>query len=94
MPGVTPPFMIFRQSGQGNAAGQQSTVFPEQLQIFCAWQEKTPLNQTGSEWMQYIQHSGHDYIIFYYPYDYQSRFNTYFRKINFKVFVYTSLYFI
>ena len=25
-----------------------STVFPEQLQIFCAWQEKSPLNQTGS----------------------------------------------
>lgn len=31
-----------------------STVSPEQLQIFCAWQEKAPLNQTGSEWMQYI----------------------------------------
>ena len=31
-----------------------STVFPEQLQIFCAWQEKSPLNQTGSSWMQYI----------------------------------------
>mgnify|MGYP003623370894 CR=1 FL=1 len=31
-----------------------STVFPEQLQIFCAWQEKAPLNQTGSDWMQYI----------------------------------------
>ena len=26
-----------------------STIFPEQLQIFCAWQEKAPLNQTGSE---------------------------------------------
>jgi len=25
-----------------------STVFPEQLQIFCAWQEKAPLNLTGS----------------------------------------------
>ncbi len=23
-----------------------STVFPEQLQIFCAWQEKSTLNQT------------------------------------------------
>lgn len=31
-----------------------STVFPEQLQIFCVWQEKSPLNQTGSNWMQYI----------------------------------------
>mgnify|MGYP002526309696 CR=1 FL=1 len=31
-----------------------STVFPEQLQIFCTWQEKTPLNQTGSNWMKSI----------------------------------------
>lgn len=31
-----------------------STVFPSQLQIFCAWQEKSPLNQTGSSRMQYI----------------------------------------
>ena len=31
-----------------------STVFPEQMQIFCAWQEKSPLNQTGSSRMQYI----------------------------------------
>ena len=31
-----------------------STVFPTQLQIFCAWQEKAPLNQTGSSWMDYI----------------------------------------
>ncbi len=31
-----------------------STIFPEQLQIFCAWQEKAPLNHTGSSWMQYI----------------------------------------
>ena len=31
-----------------------STVFPTQLQIFCAWQEKSPLNQTGSSLMQYI----------------------------------------
>ena len=29
-------------------------LIPEQLQIFCAWQEKAPLNQTGSEWFQYI----------------------------------------
>ena len=31
-----------------------STVLPEQLQIFCAWQEKSPLNQTGSGRMQFI----------------------------------------
>ena len=31
-----------------------STVFPTQLQFFCAWQEKAPLNQTGSAWMDYI----------------------------------------
>ena len=31
-----------------------STIFPAQLQIFCAWQEKAPLNQTGSDRMQYI----------------------------------------
>lgn len=31
-----------------------STVFPTQLQIFCAWQEKASLNQTGSAWMDYI----------------------------------------
>ena len=31
-----------------------STVFLEELQIFCAWQEKAPLNQTGSDRMKYI----------------------------------------
>ncbi len=31
-----------------------STVFPEQLQIFCAWQEKAPLNQAGNSRMQFI----------------------------------------
>lgn len=31
-----------------------STIFPQQLQIFCAWQEKSPLNQAGSDWMQFI----------------------------------------
>ncbi len=31
-----------------------SAVFPERLQIFCAWQEKAPLNQTGSDRMQFI----------------------------------------
>lgn len=31
-----------------------STIFPSQIQIFCAWQERAPLNQAGSNWMQYI----------------------------------------
>ena len=31
-----------------------STVFPENLPFFCACQEKTPLNQAGSDWMKYI----------------------------------------
>jgi hypothetical protein len=31
-----------------------STILPEQLQIFCAWQEKSPLNRTGSDRMQFI----------------------------------------
>jgi len=31
-----------------------STIFPEQLTMFCAWQEKVPLNQTGSDRMKYI----------------------------------------
>ena len=31
-----------------------STIFSEELQIFCAWQEKALLNQTGSDWMKYI----------------------------------------
>ena len=31
-----------------------STIFPEQMQFFCAWQEKEPLNQTGSSHMKYV----------------------------------------
>lgn len=31
-----------------------STIFPWQLQVFCAWQEKAPLNETGSSHMKYI----------------------------------------
>ena len=31
-----------------------STIFPEDLHIFYAWQEKAPLNQTGSDRMKYI----------------------------------------
>jgi len=37
-------------AGKENTAKRlfSSTVFPEELQIFCAWQEKEPLNHTGS----------------------------------------------
>ena len=31
-----------------------STISPEELQIFCACQESSPLNQTGSDQMKYI----------------------------------------
>lgn len=31
-----------------------STITPEELQILCAWQESSPLNQTGSDRMKYI----------------------------------------
>ena len=31
-----------------------STVFPEQISMFCAWQEKSPLNKTSSDQMMYI----------------------------------------
>ena len=43
-------------SGKGTGTRRLffSTFFPEQLQIFCAWQGKSPLNQTGSSWMIYI----------------------------------------
>ena len=42
------------EPGSGKKSLFFSTVFPEQLQIFCAWQEKAPLNRTGSAWMKYI----------------------------------------
>lgn len=42
----------------GNAGGSRrlffSTIASEQLSMFCAWQEKAPLNQTGSNRMKYI----------------------------------------
>ena len=43
-------------AGKENTAKRlfSSTVFPEELQIFCAWQEKEPLNHTGSNWMKHI----------------------------------------
>lgn len=31
-----------------------STIAPESICMACAWQEKSPLNQTCSEWMQYV----------------------------------------
>lgn len=31
-----------------------STIFPEQLQNICIWQEKVPQNQSREEWMKYI----------------------------------------
>ena len=31
-----------------------STIAPEAIRMACAWQEKAPLNQTGSDWMQYV----------------------------------------
>ena len=31
-----------------------STITPGDIRMACAWQEKTPLNQTSSEWMDYI----------------------------------------
>lgn len=31
-----------------------STIAPESVRMACAWQEKAPLNQTCSEWMQYV----------------------------------------
>ena len=34
------------------AASMVRQAMPEQLQIFCAWQEKSPLNRTGSDRMQ------------------------------------------
>ena len=42
------------EPGSGKKKLFFSTVFPEQLQIFCAWQEKAPLKRTGSAWMKYI----------------------------------------
>ena len=31
-----------------------STIAPEAVRMACAWQEKAPLNQTGTDWMQYV----------------------------------------
>ena len=54
----TPKKVLAHVTSAGKDSGSRrlffSTVFPEQLHVFCAWQEKAPLNQTGSSWMQYI----------------------------------------
>ena len=47
-------YVTSTEKGTGSRRLFFSTIFPEQLQIFCAWQEKAPLNQTGSDHMQYI----------------------------------------
>jgi len=49
--------MAYVTSAEKNSSSRRlffSTVFPEQLQIFCAWREKSPLNQIGSGRMQFI----------------------------------------
>ena len=47
-------YVTSTSKGEGSRRLFFSTIFPTQLQIFCAWQEKAPLNCTGSSWMQYI----------------------------------------
>lgn len=47
-------YVTASEKTQGSRRLFFSTVFPHQLQIFCAWQEKAPLNQTGSDHMMYI----------------------------------------
>ena len=47
-------YVTASEKGQGSRRLFFSTIFPHQMQIFCAWQEKAPLNQTGSSRMQYI----------------------------------------
>ena len=47
-------YVTAKEKGHGTKRLFFSTIFPEELQIFCAWQEKAPLNQTGSDWMKYI----------------------------------------
>lgn len=47
-------YVTASEKEQGSRRLFFSTIFPHQMQIFCAWQEKAPLNQTGSSRMQYI----------------------------------------
>lgn len=49
--------MAYVTSSSGSGGPKRlffSTLFPEELEVFCAWQEKAPLNQTGSSLMEYI----------------------------------------
>lgn len=47
-------YVTASEKAQGSRRLFFSTIFPCQMQIFCAWQEKSPLNQTGSRRMQFI----------------------------------------
>ena len=47
-------FVTSTKNTEGSKRLFFSTIFPEQISMFCAWQEKAPLNQTGSDRMQYI----------------------------------------
>lgn len=49
-----PACVTVPEKAQGTRRLFFSTIFPHQMQIFCAWQEKSPLNQTGSWRMQFI----------------------------------------
>ena len=46
-------YVTASEKGQGSRRLFFSAIFPYQMQIFCAWQEKAPLNQTVSSRMQY-----------------------------------------
>ena len=47
-------YVTASEKTQGSRRLFFSTIFPYQMQIFCAWQEKSPLNQTDSSRMQFI----------------------------------------
>lgn len=47
-------YVTASEKAQGSRRLFFSTIFPYQMQIFCACQEKAPLNQTGSSRMQFI----------------------------------------
>ena len=51
------PVYAFVTSSKGGTAAKRlfiSTIAPTDIQMFCAWYKKAPLNQTGSSRMQYI----------------------------------------
>ena len=47
-------YVTAAEKKQGSRRLFFSTIFPSQIELFCAWQEKAPLNQTGSDRMQFI----------------------------------------